>query len=806
MTADAITLPPDLNENAVEAAAEAETGVEAAAEAGVEASVEAAAEAGVEADAEASAEASVEAAASGTTDFRHPPGTPEIMKSLLGSALELPKQPGVYLMKDEKGVVIYVGKAKVLPNRVSSYFRSKNVSSRVALMVAKIQTFDFLVTTTEKEALILENSLIKKYRPRFNVVLRDDKTYPSLRLSLTDDFPRLEIVRRPVRDGSVIFGPFPSAVSLKNTLKIVDRLFPLRKCRRPDVKKIPRPCLNHQIGRCFGPCRPEATKEEYKELTDQVRLFFQGGQKRLVQTLEDLMKTAADRYDFEKAAILRDRLADIRKTLENQFVSLSEGVDLDVWGLASKDGYSQAAVIPFRKGAMTGCRPLTVDGLAEVDPETLSSLVSQFYREGDFVPQEVCLPLKLEPDKSALLVDFLSSLRGGPVKVAVPQKGPRLKLLQIAAENAQATMEERAEKLARTRGALAEIMARLRLTKVPKRLECFDLAHVQGEANVAGMVVMEEGEWKKSQYRKFKIKEAKGGDDFAGMREAVRRRFRPDRPGPAWPAPDLLLIDGGLGQLSAVVKAFEDLDLDPPPMAGIAKDRLSGGADRIFLPGRKNPADLKPGSAGLLLLSKLRDEAHRFCRSYHHDLRSKDMLTSSLSEIKGLGPVKTKALGEKFPAMALLAEASDEEILKVASLSKDLLKAVRERANSIVAQSRRSLRRINEDSFDAPDASFPDSTEDSAEPAQADAAAWLNEENRRADFPPQLDDGHEFSCPNQANRHMGSDNSRDPAFDDPVFLDDLALLDEPADPAFDDQALLDDQADPAFDDLAPLDD
>ncbi|MDR1677956.1 MAG: excinuclease ABC subunit UvrC, partial [Deltaproteobacteria bacterium] len=610
-------------------------------------------------------------------------GSIETIAKLRNLALELPNSPGVYLMKDSKGNIIYVGKAKVLPKRVSSYFRDKSLSPRISLMVNKIESFDFMVTGTEKEALILENNLIKKHRPRFNVILRDDKTYPSIRLSNTDPFPRLETVRRPVRDGSIIFGPFPSASSLKETIRMVNRLFPLRKCKRPEVKKIDRPCLNYQIGQCTGPCRPEVTPEEYKLLTDQVRLFFMGRQGELIKQLENEMKAAAEIYDYEKAATIRDRLADVRKTLEHQVVALNEDKDLDFWSLATKDGIIQAVVLTVRSGVVSGCRPLSVEG-EEQEKEILASLIGQFYRLGDFIPNEVCLPYLPPQAETVLLTDYLSGLKGSSIKIHTPTRGQRLKLLEMASENAKAILEERIEKLTLTKGVMAELMAKLSLPTIPKRLECFDLAHIQGTSNVAGMIVMENGEWKKSQYRKFKIKEAPGGDDYAGMREVIRRRFRLDREGQAWPVPDLLLIDGGRGQLTSVLAAFDDLGITPPPMAGITKDRQDHGPDRIFLPGRKNPADLKPGSAALMFLAKLRDEAHRFCRTYHHQLRSKEMLSSVLLEVKGLGQVRLKALSARFATLEELNEASDEDIIAVTSLSKTSVNDLKAKVRTIL--------------------------------------------------------------------------------------------------------------------------
>ncbi|MDR1545455.1 MAG: excinuclease ABC subunit UvrC [Deltaproteobacteria bacterium] len=590
------------------------------------------------------------------------PFEPETRAALLRLALDLPASPGVYLMKSQDGRVIYVGKAKNLPKRVSSYFRTKTLSARISLLVSHIRAFDFMVTATEKEALILENSLIKKHRPKFNVVLRDDKTYPSLRLSASDPFPRLEIVRRPAKDGSTIFGPFPSSGALRETLKLVERLFPLRKCARPDVKKTGRPCLNYQIGRCCGPCRPEFTEEEYRQLAEQVRLFFKGRRNDLVASLEQAMRQSAARYDFEAAAKLRDRLADVRQTLEKQSMVLGEDLDLDVWALAAKAGFVQAAVLTLRSGVVTGCRPLSVEGLALADEKALLSLMGQYYAEGGWAPDELLLPLKLPAGEAALFLDWLGGFKGGPVKAGVPARDEeRLKLLRLAEDNARAALDERLERLAGARGTLAEIMSRLHLPAVPRRIECFDLAHLQGQAAVAGLVVMEEGELKKGQYRKFRIKQALGGDDYGGLQEVVKRRFRPGRADPV-KAPDLLLIDGGRGQLTAVMAAFEELALQPPALAGIAKDREGGGPDRIFLPGRKNPADLRPGSAGLLLLAKLRDEAHRFCRTYHHDLRTKEMLASPLAGVKGLGPAKLKLLRASYPSLADLDAASEADL------------------------------------------------------------------------------------------------------------------------------------------------
>ena len=597
------------------------------------------------------------------------------IEELRQKALALPQSPGVYLMKDAGGQVIYVGKAKILPRRVSSYFQKTPSSARIGLMVSKVEDFDFVVTATEKESLILENSLIKKHRPRFNVILRDDKTYPSLRLSVTEDFPRLEVVRRPARDGSIIFGPFPSVGAMRDTVRTALRLFPLRQCRRPDVKNVDRPCLNYEMGRCVGPCRPEMSPEEYRRLTDQVRLFFRGQGGELLSRLNQDMKAAAERYDYEEAAALRDRISNIKKTLERQVVNQADDRDADVFGFHHKDGLLQGAVLMLRSGAVTGALPLESSGAGdEENGEAALSLLTQFYGAGHFVPDELLWPEPLPPEERETLEDWLSSLKGRSVRLYSPQRGDKVKLLNMARENARAALEDRLERIGRNRGVMVELKARLNLEKVPRRLECFDLAHLQGQNAAAGLVVMEDCEWKKSQYRRFKIKTAKGGDDYGGMREVVARRFSHED----WPRPDLLLIDGGKGQLASALAAFEDLGLQAPALAAIAKIRQEGDIDRIFLPGRKNPVDLKAGSAGLLLLARLRDEAHRFVGVYHHRLQAKTFLDSPLLAAPGLGPAKRKKLLDHFGSLEKLAEASDQDILAVVSLKPEGLELLRQ--------------------------------------------------------------------------------------------------------------------------------
>ncbi|MDR2725135.1 MAG: excinuclease ABC subunit UvrC [Candidatus Adiutrix sp.] len=595
------------------------------------------------------------------------------LEQLRRKALDLPAAPGVYLMKDGAGEILYVGKAKLLPRRAASYFQKTPATARLGLLVSLIEDFDFMVTATEKESLILEDRLIKKFRPRFNIILRDDKTYPCLRLT-AEDFPRLEVVRRPGRDGSTIFGPFPSAGALRDTVRAALRLFPLRQCRRPDVKNIDRPCLNHQLGRCLGPCRPEVTPAEYQKLTEEVRLFFRGRGRELAGRLTAEMKAAAESYDYEAAARLRDRINNINKTLERQAVNRAESdLDLDVFGFHRRDGLLEGALVLVRQGAVTGCLPLEAaagGGLGgrneedgEEDEEALS-LLTQYYGGGGSVPEEILWPGKLSEETLKSVTGWLAALRGRGVKIQEPRRGQGLKLLDMARENARAALEERLNRLGRNQGAMAELKARLALEKVPRRLECFDLAHLSGTNAVAGLVVMEDGEWRKEDYRRFRLKQARGGDDYGGLREAVARRFGHGD----WPEPDLLLIDGGRGQLAAAQAAFDDLGRPPPPLAAIAKVRQEGDIDRVFRPGRKNPADLKAGSAGLLLLARLRDEAHRYAGAYHRRLQARDFLSSPLLEIPGLGPAKRKKLLERFGSLESLAQAEETEIRAAAAL------------------------------------------------------------------------------------------------------------------------------------------
>ncbi|MFH1137317.1 MAG: excinuclease ABC subunit UvrC, partial [Pseudomonadota bacterium] len=570
----------------------------------------------------------------------------------------------VYIMKDQSGRVIYVGKAKTLPKRVASYFQKNQSSYKTVKLVSQVEDFDFIVTDNEKEALILENSLIKKHRPRYNIILRDDKTYPSLRLTVGEDFPRLEVVRKVARDGAVYFGPFSSATAMRQTIRLIRTIFPLRQCKRSDVMAVKRPCLNHQLGRCLGPCGGGAAKDEYRAMVDEVILFFQGKNRELTDILSGRMKEAAARLDFEAAARFRDRLNYVERTLEKQKVVSPDLRDQDVIGLARDHGQVMASILFIRRGALLGARNVPLGPRLDGDEEVIDALLGQYYGQDNFTPQEVLVPVR--PANWDFIQEWLKEKRGSAVRLFSPSRGPRKHLLELAEQNARTALAERIRAAQLGGDALLELQKKLSLPTLPHRIECFDMSHLRGDASVGAMVVLEDGKWVKSAYRKYRIKSAPTQDDYGMMSETLGRRLQRADP----PKPDLLLLDGGRGQLGAVLAVIEDLGVtDPPPLAGLAKGR-DGEPDRVWLPGRKNPADLKADSPGLLLLMKVRDEAHRFVQSYHHQLRAKSGARSNLDVIPGVGPARRKALLDHFGSLDAVKGADLDELSRVQGLGR----------------------------------------------------------------------------------------------------------------------------------------
>ncbi len=590
----------------------------------------------------------------------------------------LPTQPGVYLMKGENGKVLYVGKAKNLRARVRSYLGSGGEGSpKVRFLMSKVRSLDTIVTGTEKEALLLENTLIKRFRPRYNVNLKDDKTYLHLLLDRNHPYPRLLPVRRPdAGPGRLLFGPYSSASAMRDTLRQILRVYPLRTCGDRELQARKRPCLQYQMGRCCGPCRPgEVSVEAYGRMVEQAILILRGKSDELLRQLEGEMKEAAEEMRFEEAARLRDRIAAIRLTMESQRVVSSGGLDADVYGLYGGEEGVEIALLLVRGGTLIERRgfpfPETIEGTAEL----LRSFLLQYYsRPGREPPAEILLPV--EPEDRAALEELLGEIRGRPCRLRVPRRGERARIVELAGLNAKTLFEEHVRERRGRRGSLEEIRRRLGLRGLPERIECVDISTLQGGQAVGSIVVFLEGRPHPDGYRRYRIRGGGGMNDYAMMYEVLHRRFRHREP--SLDPPDLLLVDGGKGQLGVAVRVLEDLGVQGVRVAAIAKGRgreegpggktgtpEGRGTDRIYLPGRANPASFPVHSKGFALLQHLRDEAHRFAVGYHRRLRSKEMRRSELDGIPGLGPKRKQALLEGLGDLEKIRRASLEELRSV---------------------------------------------------------------------------------------------------------------------------------------------
>ena len=582
---------------------------------------------------------------------------------------ELPASPGVYLMKSAAGEVIYVGKAASLRSRVRSYFHSQEtMPARTRLLVAEIADFDVIWTDTEAEAFLVEDGLIKRHQPRFNVRLRDDKRYPYLKI--TDEaYPRVLVVRRRFPDGARYFGPYTSVKSMRSTLKLAQKLFPIRTCALDLPLTTPRrPCLNYHIGRCVGPCAELVNREEYGRAVDGAAMLFEGRITGLVRKITAEMRDAAENQEYERAASLRDRVGALTRSLERQSVSLSDLVDRDVIGLAVEGDRASAQVFLVRGGRVSGRE--TFHLRAPADPsegEVLAAFLGQYYTKATSIPKEVLLPFDIEePDR---LAAWLSALRGNRVTIRRPQRGEKRQLVELAAQNARFALKgskkEDTIRQAAT-AALLELVEVLSLSSFPQRIEAFDISNTGGGEATGSMVVFESGRPRRDAYRRFKVHISGKPDDYAMMAEVLRRRFRRGLAelndptvtrGKFSELPDLVLIDGGKGQLNVGISVLKDLNIEGMETIGLAKRH-----EEIFTPGRSKPTVLPQESDALLLLRQIRDEAHRFAVTYHRKLRSKRSLSSVLDEIPGIGPKRKSALIKRFGSTANLSQASAEEI------------------------------------------------------------------------------------------------------------------------------------------------
>ena len=565
----------------------------------------------------------------------------------------LPDKPGVYLMRDQAGKIIYVGKAVNLKNRVRSYFQQRGLSAKTEALVARIASFETIVTATEMEALILECNLIKKHRPRYNISLRDDKTYPFIKVTLNEAFPRVYATRRLEKDGAKYYGPYASAGAMHETISLLKKLFPLRSCRSMDAQ---RPCLEYHIKRCLAPCAGLVDQESYLAMVRTVCLFLEGRSADVEKDLKRRMLAASEDLKFELAGRLRDQLAAVRQVMEKQNIVTGAG-DQDVLGLARLGGQSCVQVFFVRSGKMVGRdRFMLSGGDNETDGDILAAFVKQYYHEAAFIAREILTPLPLP--ESELLASWLSERKGGAVHLLTPQRGSKRELVQLAADNAVEYLRQRNERDAVKHGkstaAMEELAQRLSLARLPKRIECFDISHIQGAETVASMVVFTGGEPDKAEYRRFKLRTVEGSpDDFASMQEVTLRRYREA----AEPLPDLIVIDGGKGQLSSALEVIRGVGLSDIPVIGLAKE-----FEHIFRENISEPLILPRHSEALRLIQQIRDEAHRFAVTYHRKLRAKRNLVSVLDHIKGIGAKRRQALWKHFGALEKMRAASVEDL------------------------------------------------------------------------------------------------------------------------------------------------
>ena len=593
----------------------------------------------------------------------------------------LPASPGVYLLKDAAGSILYVGKAANLRHRVRSYFGAgQKLTPKLQRMVARVSELDFFVTSSEQEALILECNLIKRYRPRYNVRLKDDKTFPYLRISLGDDWPGVYITRRLEENGGRYFGPFASAKSVRQTLKVIKGIFPFRSCFRTITGTDPRPCLDYYIHRCSGPCVSAVSKKEYDEIIKQVILFLEGRQEAVVKRLENKMNRAAEALDFEQAALLRDQIEAINRVIEGQRIAATVKGEQDVIAFAGDKDQAYVQVFFVRGGKLIGRESFVLRGTRSEEPrQIMTSFIKQFYSSSPYIPP--LLLLQHPAEDAAVIEDWLQSKKGSRVHIQAPRRGSKKRLIDIVAENARQGLEHlKIKQMAAPTAlaaALAEIEQELHLPRIPSRMEGYDISNIRGVAAVGSMVVFEEGRPKPTHYRRFKIKTVSGADDCAMLREVLRRRFR--RSGDASAAdswailPDLILVDGGKGQLNAALAAMRESGVDSVPIASLAKEN-----EEIFIPRRAAPVILPHTSPGLQLLQRLRDEAHRFALGYYQKVHKRETFASVLDTIPGVGPRRKRALLNRFGSVKGIREASEDELAATKGMTEGLARKVKE--------------------------------------------------------------------------------------------------------------------------------
>jgi excinuclease ABC subunit C len=598
---------------------------------------------------------------------------------------QLPANPGVYLMKDAAGKIIYVGKASNLSNRVRSYFQpAAKLEPKTQQQVADVKELEFFITNSEYEALILENNLIKRYRPFYNIRLKDDKGYPYIKINLREDWPIVAYSREMKNDGARYFGPFTSSWSVKQTLKVLEGIFRFRSCNKPITSTDKRPCLKYHLGRCLAPCTGYVTKEEYHEVIKQIILFLEGKRDKVVKEFEQEMKASSESLDFERAAQLRDRIGAIRNVIEGQKIAAKVSGDEDAVAFVTDKDQAYVQVFFVRGGKLIGRESFVLTGANAAAPqEIMASFVKQYYNSATDIPPRLLLQYPID-DKDAIR-DWLRQKRKGVVAISVPRQGSKRELVQIVLQNAEQGLQQMRVKQfaapAVMEVALKEIQEKLGLPRPPERLECYDISNIQGKEAVGSMVVFENGRAKPSHYRRFRIKTVPEANDYAMLHEMLGRRFKlmagnqtESQNQETWAIlPDLVLIDGGKGQLHAAQTAMQEVGAGALPIASLAKEN-----EEVFIPGRSAPIVLPRNSPGLQLLQRIRDEAHRFAVSYFTKVHKKKTFTSALDNIPGIGPKRKHALLKQFGTVKGIKEASAEALLTAPGMTPDLIEKLKE--------------------------------------------------------------------------------------------------------------------------------
>ena len=587
----------------------------------------------------------------------------------------LPDAPGVYLFRDKRGHVLYIGKALSLKKRVSSYFADSPGGPerfQIGPMVDQIADLEFILTENELEALILESNLIKNHRPRYNIVLKDDKHYPFLRLDPNDPFPWVQVVRRIKDDGALYYGPYVPSTAMWDVLALVNKTIPLRKCRSIEGRKL---CLEYHLGRCLGPCEGLIDQKGYGELVDQARLLLDGKDQELTRRLKERMHQAAETLEFEQAAKYRDQIASLRQVFERQKVISPRGEDLDVFGLAHEGREAQVQLFLIRRGRLIGRETFTFELGAETPSGLLASLLKQFYVGARDIPKEILLSDPLED--ASLIAAWLASRANRHVELLVPQRGRKARLVQMAQRNAQEALALSLRSSKSRESALKELQEALGLTGLPRRIEAYDISNISGTLAVGSQVVWEDGKPKKSGYRRYKINTVEGPDDFAMMAEVLQRRLQKAQ---ELPLPDLILLDGGRGQLNAALGVARKLGFDSLQMVSLAKEE-----ELVFHPARPKPIALPERSRARQLLQQIRDASHRFAITYHRGLRGKSGLRSLLDDIPGIGAKRRRALLSHFGSLRCLREASIEELRRTAGVSESLATTIHDVLGAVSA-------------------------------------------------------------------------------------------------------------------------